>query len=150
MCTRWRSPPKRVFHTRPFFFGYAYVGQGLFDDAIVARRPGLQRRQPGRAAQLHGVLHGNGVLRVGHLRDEGELVRNLAAREALHGLAAQQHFARLRLRHACQQAHKAGFARAVGADQPHRRACAHGERDQLRSEERRVGKECRSRWSPYH
>ena len=24
------------------------------------------------------------------------------------------------------------------------------ERDQLRSEERRVGKECRSRWSPYH
>ena len=23
-------------------------------------------------------------------------------------------------------------------------------RDQLRSEERRVGKECRSRWSPYH
>src|SRR3712207_8279137 len=25
-----------------------------------------------------------------------------------------------------------------------------GERDVLRSEERRVGKECRSRWSPYH
>src|SRR2546430_11429726 len=25
-----------------------------------------------------------------------------------------------------------------------------GERDQIRSEERRVGKECRSRWSPYH
>ena len=24
------------------------------------------------------------------------------------------------------------------------------QRDQLRSEERRVGKECRSRWSPYH
>ena len=24
------------------------------------------------------------------------------------------------------------------------------ERDLLRSEERRVGKECRSRWSPYH
>src|SRR2546430_11336649 len=24
------------------------------------------------------------------------------------------------------------------------------ERDQIRSEERRVGKECRSRWSPYH
>ena len=23
-------------------------------------------------------------------------------------------------------------------------------RDQCRSEERRVGKECRSRWSPYH
>src|SRR2546430_3504440 len=26
----------------------------------------------------------------------------------------------------------------------------HGAREQLRSEERRVGKECRSRWSPYH
>ena len=26
--------------------------------------------------------------------------------------------------------------------------CKHKERD--RSEERRVGKECRSRWSPYH
>src|SRR2546422_2109171 len=25
-----------------------------------------------------------------------------------------------------------------------------GERGELRSEERRVGKECRSRWSPYH
>ena len=27
---------------------------------------------------------------------------------------------------------------------------AYTRRDQLRSEERRVGKECRSRWSPYH
>ena len=26
----------------------------------------------------------------------------------------------------------------------------HKERVRLRSEERRVGKECRSRWSPYH
>ena len=25
-----------------------------------------------------------------------------------------------------------------------------GEDDKFRSEERRVGKECRSRWSPYH
>ena len=25
-----------------------------------------------------------------------------------------------------------------------------GKKDYLRSEERRVGKECRSRWSPYH
>ena len=25
-----------------------------------------------------------------------------------------------------------------------------GKKAQLRSEERRVGKECRSRWSPYH
>ena len=26
----------------------------------------------------------------------------------------------------------------------------HHEAEELRSEERRVGKECRSRWSPYH
>ena len=26
----------------------------------------------------------------------------------------------------------------------------HIAKDRLRSEERRVGKECRSRWSPYH
>src|SRR5690348_17738053 len=33
-----------------------------------------------------------------------------------------------------------------------RRACVRGRdrRGRLRSEERRVGKECRSRWSPYH
>src|SRR5256885_11910402 len=30
------------------------------------------------------------------------------------------------------------------------KASAHPERIALRSEERRVGKECRSRWSPYH
>ena len=28
--------------------------------------------------------------------------------------------------------------------------CGVGERGGFRSEERRVGKECRSRWSPYH
>ena len=27
---------------------------------------------------------------------------------------------------------------------------SHGHSDHTRSEERRVGKECRSRWSPYH
>src|SRR3989442_15093653 len=30
------------------------------------------------------------------------------------------------------------------------RKCAPGKEKQIRSEERRVGKECRSRWSPYH
>src|SRR5438876_9091059 len=29
-------------------------------------------------------------------------------------------------------------------------ACVHLRREYVRSEERRVGKECRSRWSPYH
>ena len=32
----------------------------------------------------------------------------------------------------------------------HRGDIAEGEKQSLRSEERRVGKECRSRWSPYH
>ena len=31
-----------------------------------------------------------------------------------------------------------------------RRACGNAISFWLRSEERRVGKECRSRWSPYH
>src|SRR5256885_12136614 len=31
-----------------------------------------------------------------------------------------------------------------------RGGAAHSYRELLRSEERRVGKECRSRWSPYH
>ena len=35
----------------------------------------------------------------------------------------------------------------LGADDAHRGGGGFG---QLRSEERRVGKECRSRWSPYH
>ena len=31
-----------------------------------------------------------------------------------------------------------------------RGSSVYGEKMRLRSEERRVGKECRSRWSPYH
>ena len=37
----------------------------------------------------------------------------------------------------------------VGGQQPSREIVAYVI-GQLRSEERRVGKECRSRWSPYH
>src|SRR3989440_4288977 len=33
---------------------------------------------------------------------------------------------------------------------PRQHSCSHHILDQDRSEERRVGKECRSRWSPYH
>src|SRR2546421_6160596 len=42
--------------------------------------------------------------------------------------------------------------RAVRPDQPSLRVliCTNYPYDQYRSEERRVGKECRSRWSPYH
>ena len=39
------------------------------------------------------------------------------------------------------------FVRAVDLKLPEFSASA---ADELRSEERRVGKECRSRWSPYH
>src|SRR3712207_7818382 len=34
--------------------------------------------------------------------------------------------------------------------QPERDVLGHGQVGEQRSEERRVGKECRSRWSPYH
>ena len=37
-------------------------------------------------------------------------------------------------------------AALLGETSPRARPCS----SQLRSEERRVGKECRSRWSPYH
>src|SRR5256885_8534093 len=40
------------------------------------------------------------------------------------------------------------FARALGRDDFYRRIAVLP--DFRRSEERRVGKECRSRWSPYH
>src|SRR5260221_2274999 len=41
---------------------------------------------------------------------------------------------------------------AAGMDPPSELAafCAATRRRRVRSEERRVGKECRSRWSPYH
>src|SRR2546425_1093828 len=39
-----------------------------------------------------------------------------------------------------------GVARELLRDDPNRRVLALS----MRSEERRVGKECRSRWSPYH
>ena len=42
------------------------------------------------------------------------------------------------------------FAATVAAEQAAREALNLGVRRVHRSEERRVGKECRSRWSPYH
>src|SRR5256885_13153522 len=42
------------------------------------------------------------------------------------------------------------FAPQTGKVKEHGRVFARSYRSILRSEERRVGKECRSRWSPYH
>ena len=48
-------------------------------------------------------------------------------------------------------AHTLRLKRAGGEPSDATRTLAAGERQiLLRSEERRVGKECRSRWSPYH
>src|SRR2546430_10997267 len=45
----------------------------------------------------------------------------------------------------------AADAEIVGRDDEELRRCGHSARGgRSRSEERRVGKECRSRWSPYH
>ena len=58
-----------------------------------------------------------------------------------------------------QESHCLSLAEAPGIDYLHRASftepVAHGSVriryiDHARSEERRVGKECRSRWSPYH
>src|SRR3989449_7322002 len=43
-----------------------------------------------------------------------------------------------------------GLIRAFHLEGRHHRRLFAFDRDLLRSEERRVGKECRSRWSPYH
>src|SRR2546422_11371934 len=45
---------------------------------------------------------------------------------------------------------KAKKTLAVAVYNHYKRINSHGARDNERSEERRVGKECRSRWSPYH
>src|SRR5260370_11454270 len=43
-----------------------------------------------------------------------------------------------------------GHGQSDAPDDPQRYCMEHCEADIVRSEERRVGKECRSRWSPYH
>ena len=43
-----------------------------------------------------------------------------------------------------------GIAMATDKDIEEVKAIIAGKEPALRSEERRVGKECRSRWSPYH
>src|SRR5258708_28506769 len=50
-------------------------------------------------------------------------------------------------RHVLTRARGISLCRAVRADVD---ALDAGESENCRSEERRVGKECRSRWSPYH
>ena len=43
-----------------------------------------------------------------------------------------------------------GVARVIPITKPYKLASREFKREDTRSEERRVGKECRSRWSPYH
>ena len=45
---------------------------------------------------------------------------------------------------------QAQFAKALDMSLSTYKRIANGESSRIRSEERRVGKECRSRWSPYH
>ena len=44
----------------------------------------------------------------------------------------------------------AGISPEIGLSETQQTLVLNGLRGQVRSEERRVGKECRSRWSPYH
>src|SRR5256885_8585443 len=62
---------------------------------------------------------------------------NFHQREQLDG-ETREHFGWMRV------AVRSGVGDVVGNDRPKRN------RHDSRSEERRVGKECRSRWSPYH
>src|SRR2546426_4406529 len=63
-------------------------------------------------------------------------------------ISGHRHAPRVRPVDAGDQVEQRGLARPRGAHEGEELPLRDVERD--RSEERRVGKECRSRWSPYH
>ena len=106
---------------------------------------------------------------IGHGAVAGNVERTDGAGESqgVFGAGAGEHLEQETGKEAVARAHGIGHAHAkavVGEDfavaEIHRAVLAEGDADvggvsvageiQLRSEERRVGKECRSRWSPYH
>src|SRR2546425_13246691 len=73
-----------------------------------------------------------------HLSDKRVLL-DLRYPPCQHGIPARTHTSRASTNASCE---RGGTDRSLPA--------AHAQRTSGRSEERRVGKECRSRWSPYH
>ena len=52
--------------------------QGFLHQLVIMLGPALQGRQPGGAAQLHGIAGADGIQRVGSLRDHGHHLGDLA------------------------------------------------------------------------
>src|SRR2546427_10685655 len=79
-----------------------------------------------------------------------KMKRAVHERVAPHGLTTQQFWALVNIDEADRPSLRE-VAERMRMDAPTAsRAVTQLLRRQLRSEERRVGKECRSRWSPYH
>ena len=110
------------------------------------------RMQPSR--NNRGEAHENGAIESphGHLKRairDALLLRGSAEFDDL--LAYRRFVDEIVSRHNARHAKHIEAERAVLQPLPPARACDHEEtRVYVRSEERRVGKECRSRWSPYH
>ena len=107
---------------------HAHAAQCLGHDLVIARRPALQRRQPWRAAQFHGIPRGDRIQRVGRLRHHGQLPGHLSAPHGTQAVAVQVNGALRGRMDACQDAQHAGLARPVRADQPQQLARLHGQR----------------------
>ena len=107
---------------------HAHAVQRLGHDLVIARRPALQRRQPRRAAQLHGVPCGDRIQRVGRLRHHGQVPGHLPTPHGTQVVAVQVNSAPRGRMNARQNAQHAGLARPVRADQPQQLARLHGQR----------------------
>ena len=107
---------------------HAHAVQRLGDDLVIARRPALQRRQPWRAAQLHGIPRGDRIQCIGCLRHHGQVLGHLPASHGTQTVALQVDGALRGGMDACQNAQHAGLARSVRTDQPQQLARLHGQR----------------------
>ena len=134
----------------------------FFRSILQVARPERPDLHESSAGLLHEVLHGGVtpvwgrrlvIQRVQRIAENGPITtarltnrQQLAIRSA-HSFVAD----------GAGRDRVSGCGLAEGADKPREAedVCSHGEPDHgsryaRRSEERRVGKECRSRWSPYH
>ena len=121
--TAGKLPPQAVLPVV-----HAHAAQCLGDDLVIARRPALQRRQPRRATQLHGIPCGDRIQCVGRLRHHGQVLGNLPAPHGTQTVALQVNGALRGGMDARQNAQHAGFPRPVRADQSQQLARLHGQR----------------------
>src|SRR2546430_15903277 len=93
----------------------------------------LRRRQADLNAREQALTRALAEL----VREGRAQIMGAIRQELLSGIREEEHFHKLR-----------DYLRAF--EEPGIEVLDYEEAAQMRSEERRVGKECRSRWSPYH